>query len=1579
MVVDLRSKSSRSILVVLINEAPCEHVKAYRRLFHKPLILKRSPSYTGEEEWKMKSKVITGIMLTLLLVNMLTLVFNVQQVKASGTIYIRADGSVDPSTTPIHQDGDIYTFTDNIYGEIVVQRDNITVDGVGYTLKGMGSGVGIALTSRSNVTIKNLGVRAFKDGIYLDESSNFNSILGNEIANNGVGLSLYSSSNNKIFENSIANNDYGILLMNSSGNILRSNNMTDNVGNFGVGGSLSNPSLLGFVNDVDSSNTVDSKPIYYWVGKGDITVPTNGGNVVLVNCTRITVENLNLANNWQGLLLAYSTNSIISGNNITKNRIGIDLVSSSNNNISQNNITKNDYGISLHNASNNRISENNLTFNNSTAISLSDLRTAQSNHNIISGNNITNSNNGVILHHSSSNVISGNKIIASNYNGITLWRSSNNIISNNIIQNNEQGILFSDSSANTIYHNNFVENADQASNDGSMNVWDDGYPSGGNYWSDYPGVDADGDGIGDTPYIIDASAYVESWLEEGVYVHYNINSLWGGDYGWEITSVTNGVAAVEETYDFGSLGIYHVQETINIDTREITSSNYPFSEREGTKTAFWINPDIQLGQTVSIWEFLFQVSHTDFVDTSQGQIECWVLTSSAPELQECWYDKFTGVNLKMVTDEGNVLIEESNIQLGSTQQDSYPLMNPWSLPTRKVGVSVGDWVRFGIIEVDWNYSYPLPADDDILGLNETLWMKLTVDKIDGLNVTYTDLKRYKNGTEYSRTGWMDVDTGEGWLQDRPTAGMFISANLTEGENIYSEAPPWKYCQINETRHIEYANAIREASIVNITQRCPSDEFSLYYNRTSIYIWDKLTGVLCKADYYYVRDGNIIGSASVEIDETNLWGPVARAPDLVISDVFWNPSEPSEGESVLFSYVIKNKGSEATALFTTALYIDDERIDISARTSLAAGETQTRSFTYAWTATEGTHEIRVVADDLYEIDESDEMDNEMAKLLEVIVPELISFDVLYEDDFYKVSLWVLPSYYADMVRNADNAHTLFPNVDRSTLAGAYYLTNHVENPNEFRVLEVTIVRNGEPVLDAELKTTILDGLLKYCYELIRFTNIDQLDEYITSGVHWIEEYGRTAPTVAISDFVSDLSHLATIIGPLFDSIDNLLGKEASSQVKGVVKLFFCIVSGPEEVIDTYGAEATNQIVETFIRHGLISSENYNGIMLYKLIQANPSKFLEALKEIDSEVLGYKLNSDAESLVSSFITHIGEGVIKEFSVGAALGLYAYFGSGVPVQTAVHIGLKSVFKGFTKVTLHLAIAQAISESYNLPMANALHEAWEDMRYMSRMYVKMFFHAHAIANPKDGTLNLTNSDVLASLYGLLCLTEYHFYMTSYFYESNHFIENFLSPNESELNSLKSHAEKVFSDAEEWANVLENIYDYAEAIVLSVDPEGSNFNFTLSPPINVLPIMPENASGFVLIVNSTSNILLKQDSYVFSVQNRTWLSNFTYSFYVDDANGTAYLILCNPPEGQYQVETQNETQMILTNFESSNGNITLSRIEEVFSTELQFNVAESAVVPKEGIPWWILGVVAVVMVGVGATLVFWKRRKPTS
>jgi len=117
------------------------------------------------------------------------------------------DGMVDPPTAPISLSADNITYylTSNILGRIAVQRDNIVVDGAGYTIQDAQNGTGIYLTGRCNVTIKNMEIKAFAFGIRLYLSSKI-TISGNNITSNDYGIQLYDSSSNIIYNNNFVDN-----------------------------------------------------------------------------------------------------------------------------------------------------------------------------------------------------------------------------------------------------------------------------------------------------------------------------------------------------------------------------------------------------------------------------------------------------------------------------------------------------------------------------------------------------------------------------------------------------------------------------------------------------------------------------------------------------------------------------------------------------------------------------------------------------------------------------------------------------------------------------------------------------------------------------------------------------------------------------------------------------------------------------------------------------------------------------------------------------------------------------------------------------------------------------------------------------------------------------------------------------------------------------------------------------------------------------------------------------------------------------------------------------------------------------
>jgi len=129
---------------------------------------------------------------------------------------------------------------------------------------------------------------------------------------------------------------------------------------------------------------------------------------------------------------------------------------------------------------------------------------------VIHGNSITNNNYGIVGYGSGGGVcsrnitISGNTIENNGNNGIDLYHAENTTLWGNTIINNGVGVNLpgvGGPSNNILYHNNFINNTHQVGS-GTGDTWDNGYPSGGNYWSDYTGADANGDGIGDTPYSI---------------------------------------------------------------------------------------------------------------------------------------------------------------------------------------------------------------------------------------------------------------------------------------------------------------------------------------------------------------------------------------------------------------------------------------------------------------------------------------------------------------------------------------------------------------------------------------------------------------------------------------------------------------------------------------------------------------------------------------------------------------------------------------------------------------------------------------------------------------------------------------------------------------------------------------------------------------------------------------------------------------------------------------------------------------------------------------------------------------------
>jgi parallel beta-helix repeat protein len=352
--------------------------------------------------------------------------------------------------------------------------------------------ISVNFVNISEFTIRNSGQENNNAGLSIYSSNCV--IKNNIITNNKFGIYLEYSSNNIINNNIIIYNQRGIYLKYSSYNIIN-----NNVINYNSQNGISLPITCNY--NIIKDNNISKNNV-----TGIYFVWDSNYNQVLYNT---------IFGNSKGISMDISKNCDIIGNIIKNNRGGVYIRSSSNILLCNNIIKKSIYQAAYLIASSNiTVKSNIISETYSDEINGVGLLLNQVNNSSITQNSIISNVRGFLLIYTSFCFFSQNNISNNSIDGINFRvNSRNNTIEQNLFLNNYYGIYMGsdkNNSNNNIFHNNFINNTENAYDDGD-NIWDAGYPSCGNYWSDYPfrdgyhgeNQDIPGlDRVGDKPYNI---------------------------------------------------------------------------------------------------------------------------------------------------------------------------------------------------------------------------------------------------------------------------------------------------------------------------------------------------------------------------------------------------------------------------------------------------------------------------------------------------------------------------------------------------------------------------------------------------------------------------------------------------------------------------------------------------------------------------------------------------------------------------------------------------------------------------------------------------------------------------------------------------------------------------------------------------------------------------------------------------------------------------------------------------------------------------------------------------------------------
>jgi parallel beta-helix repeat protein len=270
---------------------------------HKITFLsKRFKSFTKERSYTIKKKeMILKKMRTekaIAIGILLALFFLVSSCTA--TIYVPADYETIQAAVNAASHGDTIIVRDGTYIENIEVHKSLTIrseNGPNSTIvRAEDPGYDVFSVTADRVAISGFTAEGAigAAGISLFYADYCN-ISDNHCLNNYHGIYIANSNENSIANNTCTSNLLAaIFILSSANNKLSGNAMRES----GIG--FDSDSIANYTHEIDESNTVNGKPVYYWQNVDGGRVPDDGGQVIVVNCTNVAVEDQNV-NNASGI------------------------------------------------------------------------------------------------------------------------------------------------------------------------------------------------------------------------------------------------------------------------------------------------------------------------------------------------------------------------------------------------------------------------------------------------------------------------------------------------------------------------------------------------------------------------------------------------------------------------------------------------------------------------------------------------------------------------------------------------------------------------------------------------------------------------------------------------------------------------------------------------------------------------------------------------------------------------------------------------------------------------------------------------------------------------------------------------------------------------------------------------------------------------------------------------------------------------------------------------------------------------------------------------------------------------------